>query len=120
MLTITERIGQASSLVGLLLVLVTLFTSEQARALETERRREGGATPGGRRRIMAISLALGVVTLASLTALSPIVWQVVGAWTTRQGDALHVVFALVWLLLIPLCGWQFSIALGARRLRGAD
>jgi hypothetical protein len=115
---VTERIGQASSLVGLLLVLITLFTSEQARALDAERRREGGATRGARSRIIAISLSLGMVTAAAVVALFPIVWEVVRAWMGRRGDPLHVVFALVWLLLIPLCGWQVSIALSARRLRG--
>lgn len=115
---VNERIGQASGLIGLLPVLVTLFTSEQARALEAERRREGGATPQAKRRIMVISLSLAGVTVAALFALSPLVWDVLGAWGEGEGDPLQIVFALVWLLLVPLTVWQLSIALGARRLGG--
>jgi hypothetical protein len=113
---VTDRIGQASSLVGLLLVLVTVFTSEQARALEAERQREGGATPGARRRIMAISLSLVAVTVAALLALVPLLLDVVRAWMAGHRNPLHIVFALVWLLLAPLSGWQLSIALAARRI----
>jgi hypothetical protein len=117
--TVNERIGQASALIGLLLVLVTLFTSEQARALEAELRREGGATGGAKRRIIAISLSLAGVTGAALFALGPLVWDVVRAWFEGEGDPLQMVFALVWFLLVPLIGWQLSVALGAHRLTGS-
>src|SRR5919106_2048978 len=100
--TIDDRIGEASSLIGLLLVLVTIFTSEQARALETERRREGGAMPGTRRRIITISLALVMVTLVALLVLTPLVWEAIRTWGAGSGDAVQIVFVLVWMLLVPL------------------
>jgi hypothetical protein len=113
---LTERIGQASGLIGLLLALVTLFTSEQSRALDAERRRVGGSTRGARRRIVAICTSLAVLTLAALFALAPLVLDVCRALVEGEGDPLLIVFALVWLLLVPLVVWQLAIVLGAGRL----
>jgi hypothetical protein len=118
MYTISERIGQASTLLGLLLVLVTLFTSEQARSLDAERRREGGASQGARKRIIAICVALSAVTVASFLVLAPLVWDIANALVDGHADSLQGVFCLVWLLLVPLGGWQISIAIGARRIGG--
>ena len=112
------RIGDASSLIGLLLVLVTLFTSEQARALETERHRPGGAAPGARKRIRALAVALAAVTSASIGALAPVIVDVVGTCCEGPWDPVRAVFALIWTLLFPLTAWQVAIALGANRLSG--
>lgn len=116
MQTINDRIAQASTLVGLLLVLVTLFTSEQARSLEVERRRQGGASPEARKRIMVISLCLAAVTVLSFVSLAPLVWDISNAWVDGHGNSLQAVFGLVWLLLAPLGTWQLSIAFSAFRL----
>ena len=43
--TLADQVAQARTFLGLLLALVTLFTSEQARRLGDERTREGGAHP---------------------------------------------------------------------------
>lgn len=65
---------------------------------------------------MAISLSLVAVTVAALLALVPLLLDVVRAWMAGHRNPLHIVFALVWLLLAPLSGWQLSIALAARRI----
>jgi hypothetical protein len=74
--TVFDRVGNASTLLGLLLVLVTLFTSEQARTLDVEEHRSGGAEAGSYRRVALISAGLATVTLASLASLATLVWDV--------------------------------------------
>jgi len=113
---ISDRIGDASSLTGLLLVLVTLFTSEQSRSLEAARQREGGAPAGSRSRIRTLAVALGVVTGISILALSPLVIDIASECCVGPWDPVRPVFVLVWILLFPLIGWQVSIARGAHRL----
>jgi len=114
--TVFDRVGNASTLLGLLLVLVTLFTSEQARSLEVEENRSGGAQPGSYRRIALISAGLGAVTLASLASLATLAWNVLGLCCSKGWDSSLAVFLLVWLLLVPLEGWQLSISRRAWKL----
>lgn len=113
---ILQRIGDASGLVGLLLVLVTLFTAEQARSLDAERARLGGASPSARSRILVLSIALVLVTAASFAALIPLAGNVVDTWGTKSWDPVFIVFLLVWLMLIPLGVWQIFIASRAAKL----
>lgn len=111
-----DRVSSASTLVGLLLVLVTLFTSEQARSLEVEEHRTGGAQPGSYRRIALTAVALALVTLTSLLSLSTLVWDVLRLCCGSGWDSTLAVFLLVWVLLIPLCVWQVSVGRRAWRL----
>lgn len=111
-----DRVSSASTLVGLLLVLVTLFTSEQARSLEVEEHRTGGAQPGSYRRIALTAVGLALVTLASLLSLCTLVWDVLRLCCGSGWDSTLAVFVLVWVLLIPLCMWQVSVGRRAWKL----
>jgi hypothetical protein len=113
---VNARITEVSTLIGLLLVLVTLFTSEQARAVDAERRREGGSTRGAGRRITAISLCLAVVTIVAVLSTAPLVWDVIKFLVDGDAEPVQAVFALVWLLLVPLAFWQLVIATAAHKL----
>jgi hypothetical protein len=115
-LTVFDRVSSASTLLGLLLVLVTLFTSEQARTLEFEEHRPGGAQPGSYRRIALTAGGLALVTFVSLVSLVSLAWDVLRLCCGRSWDSTLAVFLLVWLLLLPLCVWQVSVGRRAWRL----
>jgi hypothetical protein len=115
-MTISERVGSASTLVGLLLILVTLFTSEQARSLDAERSHEGGPRTGICRRITIITAALAAVTILAFASLSGLAYDVVRSCCGASWDASLAVFVLVFLLLIPLAGWQLTLAWVSYRL----
>jgi O-antigen/teichoic acid export membrane protein len=116
-LTVLDRVSSASTLLGLLLVLVTLFTSEQARSLEVEQHRAGGAQAGSYKRIALTTSGLALVTLASLISLSSLAWDILRLCCGQDWDPALAVFLLVWLLLIPLAVWQVSVARRAWKLR---
>lgn len=102
-----------ASLIGLELALVTLFTSELARRLAEERRRESGSNPDAVRQIKWLSGALLMITILSIAAVSPLFLD---AWRLIQ-DANTVVwlFLLTALLLVPLAGWQATIVAYRRK-----
>ena len=64
-MTVFERVSNASTLLGLLLVLVTLFTSERARCLDAEENWIGRGRGGAYRRIALTTTALATVTATS-------------------------------------------------------
>ncbi len=107
---LSDQVGQAANLVGLLLALVTLFTSEQARRLADERTREGGARHSRLTSIRYASVGLGAVTVTSLGLLGPLVFDVVKAIGGDDWQPVLGVFALVYLLLVALLCWQVTLA----------
>jgi len=114
----SQQVSDASTELGLLLAIIALFTAALSSTLQSEMTREGGAHQGARRRIVAMSGALAIVSVASLASLLSLVRVVIDAHGTRSWEPAFWVFLLVYLLLVPLCIWQVSIAVGAfRRLR---
>jgi len=111
------QVSDAVNVLSLLLVLVTLFTSAQSSTLQSERTRVGGPHLGTWRRVATVSALLAVVSLASLVSLIPAVHLVIRSHGTKGWESTFWVFLLVWVLLVPLCVWQVSIAIGASRLR---
>jgi hypothetical protein len=111
---LADQIGQASNLVGLLLVLVTLFTSEQARRLTEERSRVGGPNRTNLRLTFWLSIGLALVTIASIAVLEPLVSDVLGTIGTNRFGPVFAVFVLVWALLFFLGAWQISLFLRSR------
>ena len=115
MVTLADQVGQASNLVGLLLVLLTLFTSEQTRRLAEERKSTGGADPKVLAQIRWLSVGLALVTVASIAVLFPVVRSVIAAIGTSAFTPVLAIFALVWTLLIALIVWQLSIAITSHK-----
>lgn len=107
--TLSDQVADAASLVGLLLALVTLFTSEQSRRLADERSRQGGARPDRLRSVRYACLGLGAVTAGALAFLLPLVVDVIGAVGDDEWEPVLGVFVLTYLLLVALLCWQVAI-----------
>ncbi len=106
-------VSDTANLVTLLLAFVTVFTSE------VDRRREVHSaltkpSPSGFNRLGGLAVGLGVLTLGSVVALAPLVFRVidsVGSKMPYQPEL--VIFAVAWVLLVALFGWQVVIAVRA-------
>ena len=118
MVPLTDQVGDAASLLGLLLALDTLFTSEQARRLEDELAREGGPRRERRRTIFLTSSGLGLLTVSALLFLLPLVLDVLETVGDSAWEPLLGVFLLTYVLLIALVGWQFRLAQTSAMRRG--
>lgn len=117
-MSIQDQVSATTGGIGIVLVLISLFTSEQARRNDTERARMGGPRRDTSRTTYLLSIGLAVTTLVALMVLAPLVIKILrsccsGAWL--PADA---IFLLLWVLLLPLPLWQVSIAREARRLAG--
>jgi len=109
-----EQVGQASSLVGLLLALDALFTLEQSRRSDEELRRVGGPRRTTLRTVSMVCVGLAVVTGAAIASLTPLFANVMGSIGGSEWDAIFAVFGLTYLLLIGLLVWQVLLARRAR------
>lgn len=109
-----EQVAQASNLLGLLLALDTLFTTEQARRLAEERTRVGGAKPAALRAALVACIGLVAVTIAALASLTPLAVDVVGTLGDADWQPVFGVFLLTYVLLTVLALWQVSLAARAR------
>lgn len=114
MVPLTDQVGDAASLLGLLLALDTLFTSEQARRLDEELAREGGPRGSRRRTILWTSIGLGVLTSSALLFLLPLVQDVLETVGDPTWEPVLGVFLLTYVLLFALMGWQLRLAQRAR------
>ncbi len=112
---VVQDIGDVSGLLGLLLLLVTLFTSEQARDLDREETRRGGPRRRSVGRISIIAGILAVVTTVGLVGLTPLAVDVLDTCCRGRWQPVLFVFLLVWLLLIALVAWQMLILVRSRR-----
>jgi protein-S-isoprenylcysteine O-methyltransferase Ste14 len=111
---IDEQVAQVASLLGLLLALDTVFTTEQARRLTEERTRTGGAKPSALRTTLVTCILLGAVTLAALASLTPLAIDVVGT-IGESWEPVFGVFLLTYVLLIGLVAWQILLTIRARQ-----
>ena len=109
-----EQVAQASNLLGLLLALDTLFTTEQARRLAEERTRIGGAKPAALRAALLTCVGLAVVTLAAIASLTPLAVDVVETVGESSWQPVFGVFLLTYVLLVGLVTWQITLTVRAR------
>jgi hypothetical protein len=110
-----DQVAQASNLVGLLLALDTLFTTEQARRLADERTRTGGAKPAVLRTAFLASVGLAVVTVAALASLTPLAWDVADTLGEAGWQPVFGVYLLAYVLLVALVVWQVTLAVRSRQ-----
>ncbi len=106
---VVEQVGEAGNLLGLLLALDTLFTSEQSRRLFEERSREGGARGVALQTVLWTSLCLALLTAAAIVFLAPLIVDVVSAVGDAAWEPVLGVFGLTYLLLLGLFCWQIFI-----------
>jgi hypothetical protein len=114
MATLGEQVAQASNLLGLLLALDTLFTTEQARRLAEERTRVGGARRAALRTAVLTCAGLAAVTAAALASLTPLAVDVLGTLGESSWQPVFGVFLLTYVLLLGLVVWQISLGARAR------
>lgn len=108
--TLNERIGDFAALVALVLVLVTLFTSQ--RSSHIEQMRHGTPQKGDWTTEIWLNAILAIFTLGLFLTGLPLVIE--SAEEIRRDGPLHGAFVLVWLLLIVLVVWQVSLAVAGR------
>jgi hypothetical protein len=112
--TLGEQVAQASNLLGLLLALDTLFTTEQARRLTEERTRIGGARRAVLRTALLTCAGLAAVTAAALASLTPLAVDVVETLGESSWQPVFGVFLLTYVLLVGLIMWQIALTARAR------
>jgi hypothetical protein len=117
--TLVEQVRDAANLLGLLLALDTLFTTEQARRLAEQRAREGGARADALRGLQWTALGLAVLTAGSLAILAPLMRGVIGAIGDDDWEPVLGVFGLTYLLLVGLLVWQVQLIVRAHRTQEA-
>jgi hypothetical protein len=113
--TLPQQVADAGGLLGLLLALDVLFTSEQQRRLTEQLDRQGGPVPAAMRTIRLLTTGLAVITLTSVVLLWPTVRDVVAAIGDPGWQPVLSVFVLAWVLLVALVAWQAYLALGSRQ-----
>jgi hypothetical protein len=114
MTPIADQVGEAANLVGLLLALDTLFTSEQSRRLFEERSREGGARGTTLRAVLWASVGLAALTGSAILVLGPLIVDVIDAIGDPEWEPVLGVFGLTYILLMGLLWWQIRIIVRSR------
>jgi hypothetical protein len=106
---LTERVSDAAGQVGLLLVLITLFTNEQARSRDAQANRSGGSDKDAVRRIRIITAVLAAATIVALLTLLPLVIEIAKTCCEMRISPTLALFVLTWLLLVGLVVWHVVI-----------
>lgn len=107
--SLTKEIGDFGALVGLLLTLATLLTANRATALASLRK---ASDITGRQRWSEIGLdavLAGFTSLVWLAGLSLAVRAARHLHPLANGGPLRAVFAVTWILLLGLVGWQLVL-----------
>jgi len=114
---LNQRIGDFAGLVGLVLVLITLFTSQRQEAL-----RQLTASPQTSRepftRELLLDGLLALTTVLLFLSGLPLFVDSASPFHPRSHDGpLRIAFLIVWALLPFLVIWQARLAWGARAAR---
>lgn len=106
---LTKEIGDFGALVGLLLTLATLLTANRATSL-ADLRKAPDISKGQRSSELALNALLaGTTVLVWLAGLSLAVRAVSHLHPLADGGGLRSVFALTWILILGLVGWQVGL-----------
>lgn len=114
---IGDRISDFAGLVGLVLVLITLFTSQRAAMLSELESSSTGKKHDATQEMCLLGLLL-VITLLLFVAGLPVLAGAICGWHPRAFlGPLRAAFVLSWLLLVGLVGWQGFSLFWAIKLR---
>jgi hypothetical protein len=114
--TLNQRIVDYSTLVALVLVLITLFTSARAEALRSLL--AGGATKPEATVEARLDLGLAAATCVLAATGVPLWLDALKALDPFSDTGpLRGGFVVVWLLLVPLIVWQVHLCVSAYDLR---
>jgi sterol desaturase/sphingolipid hydroxylase (fatty acid hydroxylase superfamily) len=115
--TLDGRITDYATLVALVLVLLTLFTSQRANTL-TALERDTEVTQKQSFQEMVLDGVLGLVTLVLFATGLPLLWDAVTSYhPTGHSGPLRGGFTITWLLLIALVVWQVLLFRRAKTLQ---
>ena len=104
---VASRIKDFAGLVGLVLVLITLFTNQRATTLRSLGAKSKKADATQEACLLAVLMV--VTTLLFLVGL-PVLIQAVNDWHPRAfAGPVRAAFGLSWVLLVGLIGWQGSL-----------
>jgi hypothetical protein len=119
--TTEQAVQDLSALVGLVLVLITLFMGHREQALRDLRRE---ARPKAAQALAEFLFTIGLILVTALVFVSGLgLWRdtiplTLRDWGfVREERALTTVFTIVWFFLVPLAVWQAAVARRAWRLR---
>jgi hypothetical protein len=105
---LSREIGDAGALLGLVLAIVTLFTSEQARRLEAELAKPS-FDRARQREIRWVTSGVLVATAAAIFGLAPLARQAISTSGGNEIEPVLWIFVITWFLLGGLLIWQASI-----------
>jgi hypothetical protein len=115
--TLSEEIGDFGGLVGLLLALVTLLTANRA-SVASELRKAPDFGRFDKVREVLLDLLLATITGIVFASGLPLALRAAdGLHPLAHGGPLRSVFALTWILLLGLVGWQISLTIAALKLK---
>jgi uncharacterized membrane protein len=110
--TLNKRIGDSAALVGLVLVLVTLFTQQRSgkiESLEDQNSEERQWTTE-----VGLDAVLSLVTLGLFAVGMPIADECVESFhPLSDAGPLRGAFVIVWALLVAVMTWQISLVCAA-------
>ena len=114
---LAKEIGDFGALVGLLLALATLLTANRATTL-ADLRNATDITKAQRLSELTLdALLAGTTILVWLAGLSLAVRAVSHLHPLADGGGLRSVFALTWIMLLGLVGWQLDLTRRAYALK---
>ena len=118
LMSLDGAVNDFGALVGLILTLITLFTSlrdTEVRALELGTKTTEAIARLGRE--IWLNAGLVVVTVALFATGLPLYVRVAAHFSTSSDHSVRWAFLIVWPLLLPLAFWQVRIALRARKAK---
>jgi hypothetical protein len=117
-MTLGDRITDFATLVALVLVLLTLFTSQRATKLGVLNRPDTKLAEAWQEVFLDTSIA--IVTMILFATGLPLAFEAVEKLhPLSDSGPLQGAFAITWLMLIGLLAWQVALAVGAWKLRAA-
>lgn len=105
---LSKEVGDAGALLGLVLAIVTLFTSEQARRLEAELAKVSFES-ARQREIRWVTSAVLLATAAAIFGLAPLARRAISTSGGNEIEPVLWIFVIAWFLLGGLLIWQASI-----------
>lgn len=115
--SLDQRITDYATLIALVLVLITLFTTQRATRLDTVEK-DTNRTRAQATQEIWLDGALAAITLLIFATGAPLLWDSITALNLGGNSGpLRSGFAITWVLLVVLIGWQVMLFRRAHKVR---